>query len=170
MTFSLVTARIAEVGLLKEYKPKSFPRMALARKTLNTWMEHQPTTKLKITPSSSNYGLWRTGLSTWLRVVLFPNNVYQRGKNAIRNFSLKKSGWEDTPDVHYIDNFDLRYQRNPKNAIRRVQVSFLLPQNHGLERTHSGIIVDLVKGSIVYDFGPIEGISTLNVFLETHTK
>ena len=103
-------------------------------------------------------------------MVLFPNNVYQRGKNAIRNFSLKKSGWEDTPDVHYIDNFDLRYQRNPKNAIRRVQVSFLLPQNHGLERTHSGIIVDLVKGSIVYDFGPIEGMCTLKVFLETHTK
>ena len=153
LTFSFLTARMAKFGLMKNFEPEILPEMALARKTLQDWMECRPTVIVMTTIPCRNCHdpIIRDQQAPWLRAVLLPNKLCERERGV-----LQKCRWVNFPDVHYIDNLNLRYQKNPDDSVRRVQVSFLLPQYHGLERTHSGAIVDLMTGYIFYDLGEIE--------------
>ena len=149
---------MAQVGILYKYKPESFPRMALARKTLQDLMGQQRTIKVT-TITSDEFSFHKMcPVPYWLRLVLLPKKLHELGD--VSDESLRNGSWIDfpAPDVHYIDNIEICYQRDPDDSIRRGQVSFLLPENHGLERTHGGIIVDLMTGSIVDNLGPIEGM------------
>ena len=50
------------------------------------------------------------------------------------------------PNVHFIDNFQLKVEKTAAGLIENVSVSFLLVPDHGLEKTHLGIVVDYASG------------------------
>ena len=153
LTFSLLSAGMAKFGLLEDFKPKILPQMALAWKTLEDLMEHEPT--VIVTATFPKYLLtlhhFIRDETRWLRLVLLPNKLDVRERVALRECQ-----WKEINDLHYIDNFDLRYLTNPDGSVLCEHVSFLLPQNHCLERTHSGKFVSLIAGSTIVDLGKIK--------------
>lgn len=167
LTFSLIIARMSQCDVMKDFKLEVLPRMTLAQETLQDWIEQRPISLMTATPQymrmDASVPIFKNRIpkvyqAPWLRMILLPNEIYRlRYEKVI--FDQKSSFpnyWAvDIPQAHYIDNFDLHYGRNPNNSLCSVQVSFLLPKNHGLEETHSGIIVDLMRGSTVLFMGAI---------------
>ena len=124
------------------FEPETLPEMSLARKTLKCWMEQKPT--IKGTAKLYGSGSRSKYLAPWLRIVL----------------RADFDTYTHAPKENYIDNFELRYQSEPCKSIHSLKVSFLLPQNHGLDlKSYSGtLVVDLMTGSTVYVLGAMEDV------------
>jgi hypothetical protein len=65
------------------------------------------------------------------------------------------------PGVHFIDNFQLKLEKC-STGFQDVSISFLLIPNHGLEKTHRAIIVDIPNGSEVVVFESFESVQVEN--------
>ena len=158
------TLILAIAILQRERTPRKWTRLlvrvrqlSLARKALHDWVEQRPTalvTTTLIWLTDDEFSYQEKFPISWLRVVLLPNEIYDQEAPYFL-FAREGRCWEGIRQVHFIDNFDLRYQKNPDGSISSAQISFLLPQNHGLEKTHSGIIVNLQVDRIVCFLGSI---------------
>ena len=170
LTFNLVAARIAKFDgsenkkesahWMKTLQSKVAPRFALAMKTLDDWANHRPVTQVTATksvtgsfPNLFNQNQMLSYAPT-LRLILVPSASYVE-----RNIhpTSKPFHWAaEIPLTHYIDNFNLCYQRNQDGSFRSVQVSFLLPQKHELEKNYCGAVIDAIRGTTVLSLGPIK--------------
>ena len=65
-------------------------------------------------------------------------------------------------NVHFIDNFQLEIEKNSAGEIRTVSVSFLLTPDHGLEKSHFVIVVDIVTGLPFIVFESIGSLQSEN--------
>ena len=164
LTFSLVTTRLTGFNVKPGtalFQSQIPPRFSFAQRSLDAWAHHRPVALVSASkPFSStlkaNFDQNKMVFpATTLRVVLVPCNRYV--DQDIRSGSLKTFNWAaEIPRAHYIDNFDLVYQRNPDGSFRSVQVSFLLPHEHGLEETHCGVLVDLESGTTMMFIGAVK--------------
>ena len=54
------------------------------------------------------------------------------------------------PNVHYIDNLQLKIGKSANGGIGTASISFLMVPDHGLEETHSGYVLDLISGLPIF--------------------
>ncbi len=160
-TFNLVVTRLGEFGVKQDttrsFQSEAAPRFALARKTLDFWTNRRPVTLMTVIQpfTTEVQRLFDENIqASTLRIILIPCNRYTERKNRS---SFQPVCWAaEIPRAHYVDNFDLHFDRNEDNSFRAVQISFLLPRGHGLEETYCGALVDLVSGAIIVALGPVK--------------
>jgi hypothetical protein len=111
------------------------PNFQLARRTLEAWKNGQKILKLSANmPTASCAKMASLSGTPSIRLILLPK--------AKHGNSYDFSG----PDVHFIDNFEVKLE-NFSTGFEDASISFLLIPHHGLEKTHCAILVDILDGS-----------------------
>ncbi len=169
LTFDFVATGLAKYvathGHLPQMKPFELyplPRFSLARKTLEDWRNRQSVVLLTASEQFSPLLFSKKFIygSPLLRMVLVPNNaslIHFAALFASENLTDDLPiNWADRmPDVHYIDNFHLHYEKDHIGSSHSLKVSFLLPRKHELG-THCGIIIDMISGIPLIFLGSLE--------------
>ena len=94
-------------------------------------------------------------VSGFLRLILLPTEWYQRyTEDEDDHVSLSEIYYSEDFTYHFIDQFDVCYNTYSSNSYC-ARISFILPENHRLGRTHSGIIVDLKTDCMISYLGSI---------------
>ena len=131
----------------------------LNRKTLDAWRDSKTVLKMTAchfdTPLESAHlamfkhmhSVLRRKIKNVLRLVLVPRSPFVLNSLLQPDHALNLLREEFTkPNVHFIDNFQLEVEKTAAGLIENVSVSFLLVPDHGLEKTHLGIVVDYASG------------------------
>jgi hypothetical protein len=122
------------------------PNFQLARRTLEAWKNGQKILKLSANmPSASCAKMASLSGIPSIRLILLP----KAKQGNCSDFS--------GPGVHFIDNFQLKLE-NFSTGFQDVSISFLLIPNHGLEKTHRAILVDILDGSEFVVFESFESV------------
>ena len=146
--FSSMELRLGGENLFQDVHHLSSLPLAfqVAKRTLDAWRNDQPllqfyarcSLELKMDVIRNNS---RSGTQL-LRLILIPEIIYK-----IRFSQLKeKQGFKDIlllPHVHVIDNFLLEVEKTTDENF--ATVSFHLLRDHGIEKTHHAILVDIVN-------------------------
>jgi hypothetical protein len=126
------------------------PNFQLARRTLEAWKNGQKILKLSANmPTASCAKMASLSGIPSIRLILLP-----KAKHGNCNDFFG-------PNVHFIDNFQLKLEKS-STGFQDVSISFLLIPNHGLEKTHRAIIVDIPNGSEVVVFESFESVQVEN--------
>ena len=167
LTHHLVLARLAGLGAdhrTSFYNPDVSPQFTLARKSLRAWSESRPVklmvTSHRFTPEIAD--LFEKQRLTFqeppLRLALIPTRYLAKrpskmqsplSKNDFIYWAAEKSG------VHFMDNFDVHFERDANGRPVSVRVAFLLPVTLDLSLTHSAVLVDLYTGWPRMFLGPV---------------
>ena len=67
-----------------------------------------------------------------------------------------------SPNVHFIDNFQLEIEKNSAGEIETASVSFLLVPDHGLDKTHLLLVFDILSGLPFIVFESMESLRSEN--------
>ena len=172
-TYILVVKRLAErVMKMKSEDQVHFfdspiaPRFALARRAL---LSKSHSVILFTSPTSVLHFLSRAMLNVIpkLRIVLLPYENYLK----IESEKMKKPSpinWAaQVPDTHYIDNFEICYNRNREEILK---VSFLLPEDHGLSEKHCVALVDMITGFPINVFGLLKNMDQFHLHKQTPNR
>jgi hypothetical protein len=151
-TFSyVVNSMIQRLGgdhwLKNDVRPAEMnPNFQLARRTLEAWKNGQKILKLSANmPTASCAKMASLSEIPSIRLILLP----KAKQGNCSDFS--------GPGVHFIDNFQLKLE-NFSTGFQDVSISFLLIPNHGLEKTHRAILVDILDGSEFVVFESFESV------------
>lgn len=171
LTFSSIVTNLTQV-MKKEgsqqfkFKPDIASQFALAHKTLEDWADGRAINLIVASQIDAQVAepsfLQNQSVSnsSGLRLVLIPCDLYAEYKKRQAQIKKKKNfkiSWSvEIPRAHYIDNFDLVYKKIDEASFSNLQVSFLLSKNHGLEKTHCAIVVDLKCGKTLMSLGDIK--------------
>ena len=127
-------------------EPKIHDNFRLAKETADAWKKGEEVQKftdfLVSDPlESAACDGYKAHGTPALRLVLFPTNLFRQG---IRGRVIGKH------NVHIIDNFYLK--REKTEVGEAFELSFLLKADHGLEYTHTAILIDFNRGIPAYVF------------------
>jgi hypothetical protein len=133
--------------LKKDVRPAEMhPNFQLARRTLDAWENGQKILKLYANIPTASCDKMASQLGApYIRLILLPK--------AKHGNCYDFSG----PDVHFIDNFQLELEKC-STGFQDVSISFLLIPNHGFEKTHRAILVEIRDGSEFVVFESFESV------------
>ncbi len=83
-----------------------------------------------------------------MRLVLMPTQVFHKAMRG-NDFDLSR------PNNYTLDNFQIEMKRR-SDGVEMVDLSFLLPADHGLERTHIAFIIESDAGIPLFVFKPLK--------------
>ena len=133
----------------------------LTKRTAEAWKKGKPIKKfsdqLRSQPFESA-ALNKLGKGTpIIRLVLMPTVVFRKAMRG-RDFDL--SG----PNNYTFDNFHVGMKR-AADGIETIDLSFLLPADHGLEKTHIAFIIESSRGIPLFVFKPLKEMRVENFTL-----
>ena len=161
LTFNFIATRIAECAVkegtdcrMKLSHSRLHPRFALAQRALEDWANNRPVTLViyydVYIPYMEHTSAYRPSfLSSMLRIILVPIDENQMRMSMLLNEGPENHpfSWaSNIPNVHYIDNFQLLYRKKQDGSNHSLQITFLLPQDHGLGENYSAAVIDISSG------------------------